>query len=120
LAFHSAAGEDTDIDGQIIIFGKREQALMIQLTNFMKLSSSWGANSSSATEQHPMQSGGSLPCLQKSFTRPCPEPEEFSPISHPVSLRSVLIVSFHLHFILLSVLFPSEFPTKICGPQFRN
>jgi hypothetical protein len=41
--------------------------------------------------------------------------------SHPMSWRSILIFSSHLHLGLQSVLFPSGFPTKtLCTPLLSS
>jgi hypothetical protein len=44
---------------------------------------------------------------------PVPEPYESTPF-HPVSLRSILILSFHFCLGLLHCIAPSDFPAKIC------
>jgi hypothetical protein len=43
---------------------------------------------------------------------PYPEPGEFTPYPQPISLRSILIPSFHLRLGLPSGLFSPSFPTK--------
>jgi hypothetical protein len=65
--------------------------------------------------QHFMEPEGSLLCSQEPSTGPYPKPYRFSLYvpSHPISLRSILILSTHLHLGLLSGLFPSVFPTNI-------
>jgi hypothetical protein len=50
--------------------------------------------------------------LQEPATTSCPEPTGSS-APQPVSLRSTLILSFHLNLVLLSGLFSSGFTTKI-------
>jgi hypothetical protein len=56
----------------------------------------------------------SLPCSEEPSTGPYPEPRSIQSIPlHPISLRSILILSIHLHFHLPSGLFPSGFPTNI-------
>jgi hypothetical protein len=61
---------------------------------------------------HFMEPEGSLPCSQEPSTGPYPEPEQSNP-SHPISLRSILILFIHLHRGLPSGLFPSGFRTNI-------
>jgi hypothetical protein len=46
------------------------------------------------------------------FTGPYPEPDQSNP-SHPISVRSILILSTQLRLGLPSGLFPSGFPTNI-------
>jgi len=57
-----------------------------------------------------MESECSLPCSQQPATDSYPERDVFCP--HEIPLRSVLILSVHLHLGLTSGLFPS-FPTKM-------
>jgi hypothetical protein len=64
------------------------------------------------TSHHFMEPEGSLPCSQEPSTGPYPEPDQSNPY-HPISLRSILIISTHLRLGLPSGLFPSDFPTNI-------
>jgi hypothetical protein len=59
-----------------------------------------------------MEPEGSLPSLQQPSAGPYPEANRSSP-HHPVSLRSILILSTHLLHGIPSSLFPSGFPTNI-------
>jgi hypothetical protein len=80
-----------------------------------ELSPSWEAANCAATQklpQHFMEPEGSLPCSQAPFTCPYPEPDR----SHPISPRSILILSTNLLLGLPSGVFPSGFPTNIEGP----
>jgi len=55
-----------------------------------------------------------LLCSNYPTTGPCSEPNESSSTTfRPISPRSALILSSHLHLVLTSDLFPSGFPTKI-------
>jgi hypothetical protein len=61
--------------------------------------------------QHFMESKGSLPHSQELSTCPYPEPNTTTP-PHPISARSILMLSTHLRFCLYSGLFPSGFLTS--------
>jgi hypothetical protein len=55
--------------------------------------------SPSRTPQHFMEPEGSIPCSQEPSTSPYPEPYPSTP-SHPISLRSILMLSTHLRWSL--------------------
>jgi hypothetical protein len=60
---------------------------------------------------------GKSPHSQQPATGPCTEPVESNPHPpKPISLRSILIPSYHLRLGLSSGLFPSGFPTKTLYP----
>jgi hypothetical protein len=59
-----------------------------------------------------MKSESSLLCSQELTTGPYPEPDESSPYTHPISLKSILILSSHFCLGLYSDLLPSGFPIK--------
>jgi hypothetical protein len=59
-----------------------------------------------------MKSEGPFPCSQDPSTGPYPEPDQSIP-SHPISLRSILILSTQLCLGLHSGLFVSGFQTNI-------
>ena len=73
--------------------------------------SSWDSNRNSP---HFMESKVSLPHSQKPATSPYPDPYRFSPCTHPISLRSILILSSLIRLVLPSGLFSSSFRTKPC------
>jgi hypothetical protein len=60
-----------------------------------------------------MEPQGSLPCSQEPSSGPYPELDQSVHTPHPISLRSILILSSHLHLGLPSGRFPSGFHTKI-------
>jgi hypothetical protein len=60
-----------------------------------------------------MEAEGSLQCSQEPSTGLYPEPDKFSPHLYPISIRYILIISFHLSLGLPSTLFLSGYPTKI-------
>ncbi|PNF19758.1 hypothetical protein B7P43_G14768 [Cryptotermes secundus] len=59
-----------------------------------------------------MEPEGSSPYSQENSIGPCHGPDQ-SHSSHPISLRSILLLSIHLRLNLRSGLFPSGFPTNI-------
>jgi hypothetical protein len=58
-----------------------------------------------------MEPDGSLPCSQEPATGPSLEPDESSPF-HPISIRSIFILSYHLRLRLPSGFFTSGFPIQ--------
>jgi hypothetical protein len=80
----------------------------------MELSPSWEAANCLAAQKFPNFYVTRM--FITVFTKPnspYPEPDQSSPYHPTLSLRCILILSTHLHLGLPSVLFPSEFPTKI-------
>ena len=59
-----------------------------------------------------MESEGSTPRLHVLAICPYPDPDRSSPCPHPISWRSILILSSHLRLVLPSCLFPPSFATK--------
>jgi hypothetical protein len=82
----------------------------------MKLSPSWEAASRSATQEFPniLWNPKVHYCVHKClhWSRSWARWIQSIP-SHPISLRSILIISTYLHLCLLSGVFRSCFPTKI-------
>jgi hypothetical protein len=68
--------------------------------------------SHSRTSQHFMEPESSLPCPQEPSIGPYCEPHQSNPY-HPISLRSILILSTHICLCLPSGLSPSGFPYNI-------
>jgi hypothetical protein len=64
-----------------------------------------------------METENSLPCSQQPATVTYPEPDEYSPYSNPLSVRSILILYSHLHSGFPSDLVPSGFPTEVLYPR---
>jgi hypothetical protein len=70
---------------------------------------------------HPfMDSEVSLPCSWLPYPGLYLEPNESSPHPRPISLRSSLILSSHMHLGFPSGFFPSDFPNKTCMDSFRS
>ena len=81
----------------------------------MEQSPSWEAKVSSATQEipHILWNPKIYYRVYKNFAIcPFPLPDRFSPCPHPISRRSILILSSHLRLGLSSGLQPSGFPTK--------
>jgi hypothetical protein len=74
----------------------------------MELSPSWEAANCAATKKVRRF----ITSSQERSTSPYPEPDRSSPY-HPISLRSILILSTYLRLGLPSGLFPSGVPTNI-------
>jgi hypothetical protein len=78
-----------------------------------ELSPSWGAANWAANQELPSILWNPkvcvIPCSQEPSIGPYPEPYKSNP-SHPISLRSILILSTHLRLGLPRGLFPSGFP----------
>jgi hypothetical protein len=91
--------------------------LLVTLLTYVR---SWEAANCPAIQEIPSnfnEPESSSPCSQEPSHGPYPEPVRSSlhhPIpSHPISLRSILILSTYLHLDLPTVLFPSGFRTDI-------
>jgi hypothetical protein len=87
-----------------------------KVTNFMELSPSWEAVSCAATQELPsiLWNPKVHYRVHMSPSVLYPEPDRSSPYHlHPVSLRSILILSTHLRLSLPSSLFLSGSPTNI-------
>jgi hypothetical protein len=69
--------------------------------------------SCSRTSQQFMEPEGSLLYSQELSTGPYLEPDQFSPYHPMLSLRSILLLSIHLHTGVASSVFPSAFPINI-------
>jgi hypothetical protein len=63
---------------------------------------------------------GSSPISQESATGPYPEPTGSTLHPQPISLRSILILPYHVCLDLPSGLFPSGFPTKTLYTFFSS
>jgi len=61
-----------------------------------------------------MEPKGSLRRSHKPATCPFPEPDQSSPCTQPTSLRSILILSFHLRLGLKVASFPQVSPPESC------
>ena len=59
-----------------------------------------------------MEPNSSLPCSQQHATYPYSESDKSIPLSHPIFLRFILILTSPLFLVLPSCLFPSRAPTK--------
>jgi hypothetical protein len=59
-----------------------------------------------------MEAEHSLPCSQEPATDFRPETDKSSPHPHPMSLRSILVISSHLRLGLPNGLFSYGFPAK--------
>jgi hypothetical protein len=66
-----------------------------------------------------MKPEGLLSCAQEPSTGLYPKPDQSNP-SHPISLRSILILSTHLRLGLPSGLFPSVFPSEYSRVLYNN
>jgi hypothetical protein len=84
------------------------------LHSLMELSPSWEAVNCAATQELPsiLQNPKDHYRVHKSPPLVPTEPDQSNP-SHPISLKSILMLSTHLHLGLPSGLYPSGIPTNI-------
>jgi hypothetical protein len=67
-----------------------------------------------------MEPEGSLPHTQEPATCSYPEPQQLNRCPHPTTLRSILILSYHLHLDIPNHLLPSGFRTKTVYVPFLS
>ena len=88
-----------------------------KLTNSMEQSPSWGAVSQLVRNlPNFMEPEVRSPRSQEPVTCFYHKPDQSIPCSHPMSLRSTLVLSSHLRLGLPSRLSPSGFPTHLLSP----
>jgi hypothetical protein len=94
-----------------------------RIRSLMELSPSWEVANSAATQELPSILWNPKVHYRVHKSRPCvPILRQINLIhnTHPLSLRSILILSTRLHLGLSSGLFPSGFPTNILWSPGNN
>jgi hypothetical protein len=81
------------------------------LTNLTELSTSWGANSRSASQSTPSHFRN--PNILRKRSPMDPIPIQSIHFTHFISIPSILILYCHVHTSILSSIFPSDFQTTL-------